>query len=50
MENCDICDMCGFVAQTKKIFSKHKKTHDTKQKSEMCVTKLIQQRNILTFI
>ena len=29
MENCDICDICGFVAQTKKIFSKHKKTHDT---------------------
>ena len=29
MENCHICDMCGFVAQTKKIFSKHKKTHDT---------------------
>ena len=37
MENCHICDMCGFVAQTKKIFSKHKKTHDTGEFScDMC--------------
>ena len=36
MENCHICDMCGFVAQTKKN-SKHKKTHDTGEFScDMC--------------
>ena len=25
----NICDMCGFVAKTKKMFTQHKKTHDT---------------------
>ena len=28
MDNMNICDMCGFVAKTKKI-TQHKKTHDT---------------------
>ena len=29
MDNMNICDMCGFVAKTKKKITQHKKTHDT---------------------
>ena len=47
MDNMNICDMCGFVAKTKKIFTKHKKTHDTGEFScDICPKKFTRLQSL----